>query len=185
MKVFILLVSCITFLCSCGDKIVSPPEAVDTYEYFPLQIGDTWKYNGIGFLNQGDILTMTIDGTQEFNGKTYFRMTKSYKLSPALEAPDYFRIENDKVYMLIEKKDVLFIDFVNRDTTVGYVYSTEDSVVTKVGTFNKVKNVGWPASPVDGAPVNSYAPNIGLISSVIEGPSYTLIYAKIGNKIYQ
>lgn len=184
MKAILLSIICLAVLCSCGDSTLSQPESSQSTEYFPLHIGDTWKYAVVGMV-WNDTLTVTIKGTKTFNGKTYFEVSKSFEIRDVKPFVEYYRTENDKVYTYENNSDNLSIDFVNKDTTVGYVQSTNDNVTTKVGIFNKVKTVAWRASAVDGAPYNAYAPNIGLISSYIEGPSYEIIYAKIGDKVYK
>ncbi|MBI3260044.1 MAG: hypothetical protein HYZ54_11295 [Ignavibacteriae bacterium] len=184
MKTIVLFALCIIFLYGCGDKLTSPPTSVESKVYFPLETGNIWHYSEKGFI-WDDTLIVTVSNSKIFNRKTYYEVKREYIVKDIKPAIDYYRTENNKVYLYRVNKDSLYIDFVNKDTTVGYVYSTADNVVTKVGTFDKVKNVGWPASAFDGAPVNSYAPNVGLISSVGEGPSYELIYAKLGDKIYK
>lgn len=184
MKTILLSIICLAVLCSCGDSTLSQPESVQSTEYFPLHIGDTWKYAVVGMV-WNDTLTATIKGTKTFNGKTYYEVSKSFVIRDVKPFLEYYRTENDKVYTYENSSDNLFIDFVNKDTSVGYVYSLSDNIITKIGTFNNVKNVQWRASAVDGAPYNAYSPNIGLISSYIEGPSYEIIYAKVGDKVYK
>ncbi len=180
----LLAVFCITVLNGCSETPTSPNQSTLASEYYPLQIGNTWKYQILIRNTIVDSFDVSINSTQIFNGKTYFVVGKSSRNGKY--APSYCRTENDKVYHYSDGKEFATIDFATKDTTIGYVYETVDAVVSAVGTFNKVKNVTWIASAWDAEPYkNSYVPNVGLIYSGSFGGETTLIYAKVGDKIYK
>ncbi len=188
MKTFLFSILLCAFLGSCGDNAISPPATVESSEYFPLQIGNKWKYQELVGSDIRDTLVLTVEGTHEYGGKTYFYVSGVHEGKLDFLTQEFYRIENSKVYEYntYDSKEYLFVDFVNKDTTSGYVYETKNSVSSSVGIFDKVKNVTWYAAAWDAAPYkNSYAPNIGLLYSGQFYSQSKLIYAKIGDKIYQ
>ncbi|MBS1538776.1 MAG: hypothetical protein JST20_13650 [Bacteroidetes bacterium] len=103
-----------------------------------------WRYQVLNGNKIGDTLDVSISATQIFNSKMYFVMVTSTKNGKY--ASEYCRIENDKLYKFQDNKEILYIDFGKKDSTVGYVYETIDGVESSVGTFDKVKNVSWIAA---------------------------------------
>ncbi len=183
MKTILLLFLCIAFLSSCGDSTLTKPENINPTVYFPLKVGNTWTYYFMKDKVPIEAFTIMVTSTEVIKGQTYFVLYRS----PRYEnfSPEYLRVENDKVYKFEDDKESLYIDFVNQNKDCGNVDTTMDSIDTKLGTLHNVKYVSFPGSGSDAAPYNSYAPNIGLIATGYEGPSYYLWYAKIDGKIYQ
>src|SRR6185369_675930 len=100
----------------------------------------------------------------------------------------YERIENEKLYVYNDNKETLYLDFESttiNTADIGYVSKISDNVAIPAGLFNKVKHVDWLSAQWDGAPSNKYAPNVGLITSAGMMGGKQLVYAKIGDKIYQ
>lgn len=184
MKNIVLIVLCMVFLGSCGDSTLSQPESMQSTVYFPLQIGNTWKYCNLGEKVPTVVLIATVTSTIEINGKTYFVVTQTPKNERYF--PEYLRVENDKIYKYQEDKEMLYIDFsINQSNVCGKVDTTEERVESRIGTLHNVKYVSFPGSGADAEPYNTYAPNVGLITTGYEGPTFELMYAKIGEKVYQ
>lgn len=189
MKTIILTtILCIVFAAGCDNKPVYPDPSVNlTTEYYPLEVGYTWKYlvTNISTGDTTDIYNLTVESTEAINGKTYFKIANSSEILKRAVTYSYYRVENDKVYTLVNYFENLAIDFTGKDSTAGYVYGVTDSIQTAIGTFNNVNLVRSAASQFDGAPYESYAPNFGLIFRSYQRAATEIIYAKIGALEYK
>lgn len=189
MKNILVTAAMLLLIIGCGSDPVAP--TFQAAEYFPLHVGDTWKYKSA----YNTIYEYTIVSTEVSFGKTYYKMLKFHQGQQSDSS--YFRVENERVYSLSEyttgsgvgsgDKEYIYIDFANKtNSTGGYVLSAEDSILTNVGIFYKPMTISWHGLFDHGSPDETYSPGIGLIKRrEIFGNSFDLIYAKVGGKVYQ
>lgn len=185
MKNIFLSVAMLLLIIGCGSDPVAP--TFQAAEYFPLHVGDTWKYKD----SHSAIFEYSVVSTDVLLGKSYFKMLKSYQGQPYDSL--YFRTENERVYFVRHystgtgDKEYVYIDFTNgKDSTAGYVKSTEDSIQLQAGMFYSAKTVSWYGVFDEGPPDETYSSGIGLIKRrETFGNSFDLIYAKVGGKVYQ
>ncbi len=198
MKIIILAVLFCTFLGSCGDNTLSEPlKSITPTGYFPLHVGYSWKYQvygGLAGTQPENNYILSVESTQEFKGKTYFKMGMKIGNSATTVTSDYYREENEKIYKYIGDKDSLYIDFNNQDTTKGYYTEIIDTMTTPVGTLRNIRCVKWiRGTKGDIKYFNNryYAPNIGFIGNEHEPvgqpdmQSDGIISAKLGDKVYK
>ncbi|MBI3260042.1 MAG: hypothetical protein HYZ54_11285 [Ignavibacteriae bacterium] len=187
MKTIILSILCLAVLIGCNDTPSSPNQSVLTSEFYPLEVGNTWKYlvTSISTGDTTDIYSLTVESTETINGKVYFKIANSSEIHKRAVTYSYQRVENDKVYIYDNFFENLSIDFTSGDSTAGYVYGVTDSVGTAIGAFDSVYLVRSKASEFDGAPYESYALKVGLIFRSFQRTTSEIIYAKIGDKIYK
>ncbi|MFN8359196.1 MAG: hypothetical protein U0264_04715 [Candidatus Kapaibacterium sp.] len=182
---YILHSIAIALLClGCSGHPTTPSE--EATNYFPLHVGDYWKYKS----EDSTIYEYTIVSTEIYVGKTWYKIRKS-----ALGRPYdslYFRVENGRVYALPSYPngeigpEYLYIDFVNSSNeTGGYVKSTADSLLTTVGMHYHVHTVTWHGTFYEGPPVEIYAPHLGMIERKENfGDSFVLISARVNGRVY-
>ncbi|MBI3260043.1 MAG: hypothetical protein HYZ54_11290 [Ignavibacteriae bacterium] len=186
MKAVFFIILCLAVFTGCGDGAVTSPSNQSS-EYYPLQIGNEWRYIETRNYNYDTvgIYKISVVSKEEINGKIYFKLSDSAKYAEKTRGERYERIEDEKLYYYKNgySKEVLDIDFVNRDNSVGSFYGSLDKVEYPIGTFYNVKQINW--LQVDYSSFNEYAPGIGLISSTSNGVRRELVYAKISDKIYQ
>jgi len=185
MKNILVTAAMLLLIIGCGSDPVAP--TFQAAEYFPLHVGDTWKYKD----SHSAIFEYSFVSTEVFSGKSYYKMLKYYQgqLSDSM----YYRVADSKVYLFrhystgLGDREYSYIDFANgKDSTAGYVKSTEDSIQLQAGMFYSAKTVSWYGVFDEGPPYETYSPGIGLIKRrEIFGNSFDLIYAKVGGKVYQ
>lgn len=186
MKAILLSILCIAALIGCGDSSSSSNTPVLTSEYYPLEVGNKWRYIvSSNIIDTVDIYNLTVESTELLNGKTYYKIANASEMNKRAVLYSYVRVENEKVYTFANNMETLAIDLVNIDTTVGYVYGTTNSLETRIGTFNTVKLVKRNDIDTKNTPYESYAPAIGLVFKADNTTASEIIYAKIGDKIYQ
>lgn len=174
----------IVILIGCSDSAVTPV-STHTSEYYPLQVGNEWKYVETRYYDTIGIYKVSVVSEEVINGKTFYKVVDSAKIAEKTRGVRYERIENEKMYYTRSNdgEEILDIDFVNQDQSIGSFYGTLDKVEYKVDTFYNVKQINWLKA--DYSCFNQYAPNVGMIYSESMGYRKELIYAKIGDKIYQ
>jgi hypothetical protein len=167
----------------------------------PLAVGNTWTYEDrLSFEGSGgndllDTITYTVTAQVSKAGKQYFEYMPTRDtiwLSDGTWAfyhldTFYFRAEEPgKVYDLEEAGERLFYDFntpyaatqtflpytFERDTTNVKVTagSFANCVIVRGGYLNRVREI--------------YAEGVGLIHQDLEGPTRTLLSAKVGGRSY-
>ncbi len=183
MKASILFVLSIVTLIGCSDTSSSPNNSEATSEYYPLEVGNTWKY--VVLDNVGDtidVYSLKVEATEVLNMRKYFKISNSSERLKRAVTYSYQRVDKDRVYTFDNYFENLTIDFTNSDSTAGYVYGVTDSIGTAIGTFNNVNLVKTADSEFDS---ESYAPKLGLIFRAQFGKTSEIVYAKIGDKIYK
>ncbi len=136
-------------------------------------------------MDTADIYNLTVESTELINSKTYYKIANASEMNKRAVLYSYVRVQNDKVYTFANNVEALSIDFATIDSTVGYVYGSTDSLVTKIGSFNTVKLVKRNDIDTKDSPYESYAPAIGLVFKADNTTASEIVYAKIGDKIYQ
>lgn len=183
MRLIVFAILSVTFFISCSDTTTSPKITVETFEYYPLQIGNTWKY--VVLDNTGDtvdVYNLTVETTEIVQSFNYFKISNSSERLKRAVTYSYQRVDKGKIYTYDNFSDKLSIDFTGADTTTGYVIGTADSLRTAIGTFDSVHLVRWSATPLIG---ESYAPKVGRVFGYTQNTTSEIIYAKIGAKEYK
>jgi hypothetical protein len=163
---------------SCSDNTFLPTTQLTKAEvYFPLHVGDEWRYFRVSGVNMGDSSLITCSGLEKIADKMYFKVGKSY-----------YRTEGDYVYSYSEGKENLVINFSTAvaDTSkpfAKYVYKTGDDSVA-AGSFMKCISATSLSTSWDGGTFDDYAPNIGLIRQTGFKWRDELTYARINGKVY-
>lgn len=178
MKITTVILSVlILFIASCGDGTVNSNTDGLANVYFPLHVGDEWRYFRVSGVNMGDSSLITCSGLEKIEDKMYFKVGKSF-----------YRTEGDNVYSFSEGKENLVINF---STTVAdtskpfakYVYKTGDDSVA-AGSFMKCISATSLSTSWDVGTFDDYAPNIGLIRKTGFKWRDELTYARINGKVY-
>ena len=179
---YIILTLLFIFGCRTNSENPLPSQSSD---YFPLHVGDTWRYLQSFNNDTLDYLDVQVEGIKSFNGINYYQLSYKYEFKKIMIQDKYFRKDNGKVFIYRDSTEKLYIDFFNRDTTAGYIYQKLDSLQTSIGLLRNIVSVAYPGSAVDAQPYEKYAQAVGLITSETEGPFLSIIHAKINGIIYQ
>lgn len=193
MKTTFFLVAIVLALASCADSTVNPPAIVTKADtYFPLHLGDEWRYTEYSSNTFPDTLTVKVTGVVYFDNKKYFDLSNSWAHKKYLlpNYPIYYRTEGNKVYMYAEYKDQLLIDFdrttpdsVNKN--LRYVQEQGKTVTVPAGTFADCVGTLAYSSAYDAVPHENYAPNVGKIFWSGLSPTYKMFYANVDGKEYK
>ncbi len=186
-----LIFSFLCFLClafgftSCRNASEPSPQQIQSSAYYPLQVGNRWRYiDKSGFFGQLRLIRECV-GERHFGDYVEYSMIDSTLTSSSLQVNLYtIRAYGD----IIEKPGDWLINFASKTSdsfgTHGYVISTVDSIMSEVGLLRNVATIYYPVCSVDGMPVQNFAKNVGMISQYGECPSLVLIGARIGTTTY-
>jgi hypothetical protein len=91
---------------SMSDSAWSPSSVDSLPDYFPLHIGDVWRYYYQEALPDTIVgQTFTVSDTTRIDGKLYFRYVDSQGLAVL------YRSESERVYRRIDDREILWFDF--------------------------------------------------------------------------
>lgn len=192
MKTTIFLALIAVIVASCGDSTVNPPVVPTKAEvYFPLHVGDQWRYAESMGTTVSDTLIVTVDQIVEFNGKKYYTVWSNWALKKTaiVSIPYYLRTEGSRVYSYFNESEELYADFdrttpdsINKNSR--YVTEKGVNVTVPAGMFSGCVATAAYSSMYDAMPFEKYAPNVGMIAREARGPQYHLTYAQVDGKIY-
>lgn len=175
--VFCIIISIFSISCEKDEDIQLKLEKMEGKGYFPMQIGNYWKFpHGV---------KIEIDAIEVINEIEYFRFIKEWEY---LEAPtkeydtSYYRktIDNKIVYLKKSNIEVLLYDL---SAEVGDIWTTskgpKDSTYTKLSSINntiEVNNIlfnkcnryfhnSYNKFLIDDESSTWLAPNIGIIQT--------------------
>ncbi|MBK9248942.1 MAG: hypothetical protein IPM69_12710 [Ignavibacteria bacterium] len=175
---------------SCGDNTFLPSTQLTKAEvYFPLHVGDQWQYAWDINETNKDNYTVSVVGTTIFNNTKYFTLKGEFAVKK-LDLPLwYMRVEDSRVYLYSNGKEYFDIDFdrmevdtINKLTS--YVAVSNKTIDITPGKFEGCVETAAYLSSIDAVPYRSFAPNVGMVSSVGEVLSLVLTYARINGKEY-
>lgn len=157
-------------LYSMSDSAWSPSSADSLPNYFPLHIGDVWRYYYQEALPDTVVgQTVTVSDTTRIDGKLYFRYVDSQGLA------ELYRSEVERVYRRIDDREILWFDFT---LAAGDTYrvssgawkpnvvilSKNDVVPTRAGTFTQCYHLLFDdPQAVDDAEEYWFAPGVGIV----------------------
>lgn len=174
-------------------NIVMQPEPEYYQSYFPLQVGNVWKYEG----TCSDTITVSIDSIATFNDLQYYKYIR--KVGSYTSEEKYVRYDslgniiwysNGKHsvlhYLSLGISDRMIIPL-PEDTL--YIYSSKkNSVITQAGNFSDIIELFSDyAMLVDGDIWEYFARNIGIVQLIMDSPcrhEENLIYAKVNGTEY-
>lgn len=194
MKHILLIIICLILATSCKNLVDDDAETEFDLGYYPLKVGNVWVYREEyqGFIQDTIVpnyLIKEVVGTQDFEGKTYFKVDSYFKNKEKMTQSTYLRVENDIVYQYNPEfenhKKSIFADLnypsqIENAYNNRIVYKEKGSLNTEIGLFDKCVWTTIPA--VDGASDDVYAPNIGMIYSDNFGVIYKIVYTKISSE---
>lgn len=150
-KIFLLSIS-LLLISSCNEEnIIIPTEFVPSSEFFPLSVGNYWKYEesfSSADTNYTNNYTSTITGVEEIGGYSWFKI-ESVKNNVTYKR--YLMMQNDSVYelqyawqnpvrsleyILPSAKQQSFWALLGGDAMIKKTVTKFDTVLnTKVGSF--------------------------------------------------
>jgi hypothetical protein len=163
-------------------------------DYLPLNTGNVWIYSCNGFCANNPTLTLEISGSDQFGGKTYYRLegfrNQTYWLRQAGDGSVYAYDRNSG-------QEQLWYAF---QTPEGQEYKTElpsccgRAVIDSrsatyqgpIGQFNYALAIRYPGVFQVGIANESFLPYVGMVQREerMGGPAtayYNLIYARLGD----
>jgi hypothetical protein len=192
---YIIIIITAFILLSCKESTVEP--FVDTNNYFPMQVGNTWWYS---LPNEAhDQFKISITGVSSINSKQYF-IFERLNISTNQKTITYYCFENKKVfqYKPDTQKESLFIDFNKNideiwiseireyDTLLAKITEKNYSDITTRGKFSHCLNIYYCSSKfAEGGWTNlTFAPGIGLIEEFPDCPGIRLDSAVVNGVNY-
>lgn len=190
------------------------PDPIDASDYFPLEVGNSWTYEAVGYWEKWksfsipQIATTRVIGTTMIEGKEYFLVEGYFFYWPS----DYYpypdtvllREEGEKVYWYFEGKEYLYYDFsaplggilpeitenywqipvFSYDSAIGMIAKSYETLDSMVFTTDCPVEDGWPDIIEE-----SFTRGIGRSYLSIHlqsslGPIYLLREAVIGGRRY-
>jgi len=166
-------------------SVLAPADSLP--DYFPLAMGNTWKYyyyEGIPLPDTTVNASYTVEDTVGHNGKQYYMYLESQGLV------EFYRPEAGRVYRWIEDKEVLWFDFTlaagdtyRLDLTgpwrpVATIWSTSEVVRTRAGVFTEcyLLSIDDPEAN-DDAIEYWFAPNVGIVKMMWPGAIQPTLYS--------
>ena len=120
MKNIICLITAILlsiFIWGCEKKLNSPN---DDNDFFPLRVGMKWRYKMVKSDYDNPFpkeFTVEITRTKTINDTAYYEIKNYFIPGPSLPDPAYIRVEDDRVFVLINDKEYLLYSFDSADSS--------------------------------------------------------------------
>lgn len=170
-RCFLLIITLVSSLISCEkeEEISSKLKKLDGKGYFPMQIGNYWKFN--------DNMEIKINGMAEINGKEYFEFVSGSDTT-------YYRKSDDNIIYSLSENNKELIQFklnaelnerwtsqvTSQDSSYTQLKTNVDTIAINEHNFYncyRYFNNSYSQFIIDDESISWLAPNIGLIQ--IEG----------------